>query len=209
MNYYSFELVTTLRYLVSGEAPLDVAARVVSGDEAAFVAIYRAHFEEVRAFAERVLGSRVAADDVVHDVFLALPGALRSFRGECSLKNFILSIAVRCARSHHRSLLRRWKREERAGVEVTPWTAPSPDAELERTELARLLARALDTLPLDQRVAFILCEVEERTSTEAAEILGENPATVRGRVFHAKKKMRLVLAELAASSAPKHEGGAG
>lgn len=204
MNYYPLELVTTLRYLLAGEEPLDVAARVASGDEAAFVAVYRAHFDEVRAFAERVLGSRSAADDVVHDVFLALPRALRSFRGEGSLKSFILSMAVRSARSHHRSLIRRLKREERAGEEYVPWTAPPPDAELERTELARLLARALDTLPLDQRVAFVLCEVEERTSTEVAEILGENAATLRARVFHAKKKLRRVLAELAGST-PAHD----
>ena len=55
------------------------------------------------------------------------------------------------------------------------------------------LTRALDDLPLDQRVAFVLCEVEERTSREVAEIVGVPEATVRTRLFHAKKKLRVLL----------------
>ena len=47
-----------------------------------------------------------------------------------------------------------------------------PDAATNRAHLARTLTRALDLLPLDQRVAIILCEVEGRSSAEAAQIVG-------------------------------------
>ena len=195
---YPAPAVTSVRYpVLDAPLPSDLAARVAAGDRDAFVALYRTHFAEVRAFAERVLGSRAAAEDVVHDVFLALPGALRSFRGECTLKSFVLSVAVRSARTHYRSAVRRRKHEERAHAETFEELTQGPDAGAERRELASLLSRALDTLPVDQRVAFVLCEVEERTSAEVAEILGENASTIRGRLFHAKKKLRV---ELAASS---------
>jgi RNA polymerase sigma-70 factor (ECF subfamily) len=60
-----------------------------------------------------------------------------------------------------------------------------------------LLTDALDRLPLAQRVAFVLCEVEERTSAEAGVIVGAKPGAVRARVFEAKRKLRRYLAELA------------
>jgi DNA-directed RNA polymerase specialized sigma24 family protein len=43
----------------------------------------------------------------------------------------------------------------------------------------------------------VLCEVEERTSSEAADILGEQAGTVRARVFHAKRRLRRELESLA------------
>ena len=47
----------------------------------------------------------------------------------------------------------------------------------------------------DQRVAFVLCEVEERTSTEVGAMLGEKAATIRARVKLAKTKLREALAK--------------
>ena len=70
----------------------------------------------------------------------------------------------------------------------------SPDEGRARAQLAEALTSALDTLPLEQRVAFVLCEVEERTSREVAEIVDVPEATVRTRLFHAKKKLREELA---------------
>lgn len=52
---------------------------------------------------------------------------------------------------------------------------------------------ALDRLPLDQRVAIVLSEIEERTSAEIATIVGAPEGTVRTRIFHAKRKLREIL----------------
>ena len=53
---------------------------------------------------------------------------------------------------------------------------------------------ALDQLPIEQRVAVVLSEIEERTSAEIATIVGAPEGTVRTRVFHAKRKLREILA---------------
>jgi RNA polymerase sigma-70 factor (ECF subfamily) len=73
--------------------------------------------------------------------------------------------------------------------------APAPDAtdELARKRLAAKLWAALDELPIDQRVVFVLCEVEQRTSVEVAAIVGAPEGTVRTRLFHAKRKLREAL----------------
>jgi RNA polymerase sigma-70 factor (ECF subfamily) len=68
-----------------------------------------------------------------------------------------------------------------------------PEQEAGQRQLSQLLARCLDALPLDQRVAFVLCEVEERSSTEVSSIVGAPEGTVRTRLFHAKKKLRDML----------------
>jgi RNA polymerase sigma-70 factor, ECF subfamily len=174
----------------------ELVARAVAGDRDAFVSIYRAHFAEVRAFAERLLGCRMTADDLTHDLFVRMPEALRGFRGECPLRNYLISVAIRMARDYLRSAKRRRAREQQASLE--PPDAPhSPERSMEEQELAQLLTIALDCLPLDQRVAFVLCEVEDKTSVEAAELLGEAAGTVRARVFHARKRLREQLAALA------------
>ena len=74
-------------------------------------------------------------------------------------------------------------------AEAQPRTAEPPSQLRERYELAMTLSRALDPLPMAQRTAFILCEVEERSSQETAEILSINPGAVRARVFAAKRTL--------------------
>jgi RNA polymerase sigma-70 factor (ECF subfamily) len=51
----------------------------------------------------------------------------------------------------------------------------------------------MDELSFDHRSAFVLCEVEERSSREVAEILGVPEGTVRTRLFHARQKLRASL----------------
>ena len=55
-------------------------------------------------------------------------------------------------------------------------------------------ARAMDALPLEQRTALVLCDLEDHTSAEAAAVLGVPEGTVRTRLFHARRKLREALA---------------
>jgi RNA polymerase sigma-70 factor (ECF subfamily) len=63
----------------------------------------------------------------------------------------------------------------------------------EQQRLSALLLRALDRLSFDHRTAFVLCEVEERSSSEVASILGIPEGTVRTRLHHARQKLRTWL----------------
>jgi len=167
-------------------------SRLQRGEPAAVAEVYDAHHGAVRAFAKRLLGDSATAEDLVHEVFVSLPQASRNFRGDSSLRTFLISIAVNHARHHVRAAQRR-RRAISAYGELPAAESKDPEHEARRKELAQLLTQALDTLPIEQRVAFVLCEVEERTSREAAEIVGAPEATLRTRLFHAKKKLRAAL----------------
>jgi RNA polymerase sigma-70 factor (ECF subfamily) len=172
--------------------------RAARGERAAIFALYREHHVHLRSFARRLLGDESLAEDLVHEVFANLPGALAHFRGQCSLRSYLIAVAANRASRQIRAATRRRAFETRLSRE--PAGAPrTPESEAEREELARLLSGALDKLPVEQRVAFVLCEVEERTSTEVGAMLGEKDTTIRARVFHAKKKLR---EELAVALAP-------
>jgi RNA polymerase sigma-70 factor, ECF subfamily len=154
--------------------------------------LYREHHAHVRAFARRLLRDEASAEDLVQETFLALPTALRAYRGDSPLRSFVLGVAANHARHHVRARARRQAAHERSGeVDIVPPSTPQDRAE--RKELAESLTRALDQLPEDQRAALVLCEVEEHSAAEAARIVGAKEATIRTRVFHAKKKLRAIL----------------
>jgi RNA polymerase sigma-70 factor (ECF subfamily) len=167
--------------------------RLREGDPAAVGEAYDRYNGIVRSFAKRLVGEAFAAEDLVHEVFVSLPRAIRRFRGESQLRTFLVSIAVNHARHHVRGAARRRSAMDRLAQEPDHSASSTPEQDVRRKELAQALTRALDQLPLDQRVAFVLCEVEERTSGEAAEITGSPEATIRTRLFHAKKKLRAAL----------------
>jgi len=175
-----------------GESAL--VSQLRRGEPSAVGSVYDQHHMAVRTFARRLIGEDAAAEDLVHEVFVTLPSAARRFQGDSSIRTFLLSIAVNHARHHLRAAARRRAAMERLAQEPSP-PVLGPEQHAQRACLARALARAFDALPLDQRVAFVLCEVEERTAREASEITGAPEATMRTRVFHARQKLRASLEE--------------
>lgn len=172
----------------------DFVVRLTLGDRTAVAEACDAHHSAIRAFAKRLVGETAAAEDLVHEVFVALPQAIKNYRGEASLRTFLISVAVNHSRHHVRAAARRRYAMERYEREP-PRSGNDPEQSTGRRELASVLERCLDALPLDQRVAFVLCEVEERSSSEVSAIVGAPEGTVRTRLFHAKKKLRALLEE--------------
>jgi len=181
--------------LQADDPEAELCERLIRGDVSAVAETYDNYHRIVRVFARRLVGDDAATEDLVQEVFITLPIAMRRFRGEASLKTFILSIAVNHSRHHVRAAARRRKALENIadGQLLGDALVLDPESLSRRKQLAELLQRALDQLPLDQRVAFVLCEVEDRTAPEVADIVGAPEATVRTRLFHARKKLRNLL----------------
>jgi RNA polymerase sigma-70 factor (ECF subfamily) len=168
-------------------------ARLQRAEPAAVGEAYDQHHAAVRAFARRLVGDREEAEDLVHETFVTLPRAIQRYRGDANIRTFLISIAVNHAKHFVRAAGRRRAAMERLAKQSEPPPAQSPEQTATNRELARALARALDTLPLDQRIAFVLCEVEERSSREVAATVRAPEATIRTRLFHARKKLRAAL----------------
>jgi RNA polymerase sigma-70 factor (ECF subfamily) len=178
---------------MSDESTAGVVDRLTSGDIDALSLLYRRHHEAVRAFARRLVGDATIAEDLVHDVFMATPSAFRRYRHEAEIRTFLLSIAVNKAKHHVRAAVRARKMLERFGDQPAPAATSRPDEDWDRRQLCAELQRALDELPMEQRVVVVLCAVEERTAGEVAEIVGAPENTVRTRLFHAKRKLRELM----------------
>jgi RNA polymerase sigma-70 factor (ECF subfamily) len=174
-----------------GEQLLEDLAR---GDARVVASVYDTHHSAIRAFSLRLLGDPAAAEDLVHEVFVTLPKAIRCYERRASLRTFLISIAVNHSRHYIRSAARRRAAMQKLAEHPAQRGAPeTPEHALQQHELVRLLSEALDTLSVDHRVAFVLCEVEERSSKDAASIVNVPEATIRTRLFHAKKKLRAFL----------------
>jgi RNA polymerase sigma-70 factor (ECF subfamily) len=149
--------------------------------------------DRVRVLARRLLSDPAGAEDVVQDVFASLIRAMRGFRGEVDLETFILAITVKRARHHQRAAARRRRAMERLAAEDR-FALRGPEEDTYRRELGLRLEAALVRLPVAQREAFVLCEVEELSSPRASDVVGVPETTIRTRLFHARRRLRELLA---------------
>lgn len=170
----------------------DAVQRLRAGETDALGTLYDLHHRAVRTFAVRFLGDASAAEDLVHDVFVALPRSLTTYRGERGLRSYLVAMAANVSKNHARAAARRRNLAVRAGNEPQD-TTPQPDEALHRAQLTARLQRALDGLSHEHRVTFVLCALEDRSSPEVAEMLAIPEATVRTRLFHSKKRLRELL----------------
>lgn len=184
---------TTTSWVAPEDDTDDLVWRLCAGERSALGEVYDRHQDHVRRFAQRLLADEQAADDLVHDVFLALPKAIKRFEGRSTLRSFLLSITLNHCRHHVRAAARRRAATERMARLAPPEPATTPSEHRQRKQLAEVMARGLDTLPLDQRIAFTLCVIEERPSHEAAALAGTGENTIRTRVLRARRKLQAFL----------------
>ncbi len=171
---------------------------MVDGDEAAFLALYRARQAAIFRFAFHMCGSSAIAEDVTQEVFMALLKQARDFdprRG--TLVNYLFGIArhqVRRAVGQTSSEL-----ELPDGEEAAPpgGRGEDPLLDLARRETVIRVRAAIATLPLHYREVIVLCDLEELDYASAAERLGQPVGTVRSRLHRARQ---LLLRKLQAGT---------
>lgn len=161
--------------------------RARSGEADALAELYARYWRVVRGIAYRLTQSFEDADDVLQDVFMALPEALRSFQGRGSLEGWLRTVAAR------RSLMALRKRRTRREA---PFEALSRHHAARRTEptVDRIaLERALSELPDPLRVVFVLHEVQGFKHREISELLGIGVEGSKTRLHRAIRQLRDLL----------------
>lgn len=168
------------------------------GDESAGQQLVRRHIGLVYAFFRNKLDGDV--DDIVQRTFLGCVEAVPRFRADASFRTFVIAIA----RNKLLMELRTRYRTPRAVDAVTEsvfdlgsTTEPQFPAQIERYREQILLLRALRRLPIDDQIALELFYWEELNSTEIAEVLGSNSATVRTQLRRARIKLDALIVSLA------------
>ena len=175
------------------DRPPDAFERALEqGERWAVARAFDQHHGVVRALARRLVADADAAEDVVQEGFVALPRAMRRYSGKGSLRSFILGITVQRCKTHRRARARRLGAHERFAAHPSSGQVSSEQMAAGR-QLAERLEAALLELRHGLRAAFVLVAVEERSAAEAAEILCIPEATVRTRVFNARKKLKAAM----------------
>ena len=162
-------------------------------DPAQFARAYREHRPAMFAAAQRVLRDRAAAEDVVQDVFMGLwrkPGGYDPRRG--SLSTYLTLLARSRAVDRWRSRSARDAAVERTAEETRSLRPRGESAEepVLRREGSRLLLRAVDTLPDDQREAVLLAFGQGLTAREISEAADVPLGTAKSRVRLGLQKAR-------------------
>jgi RNA polymerase sigma-70 factor (ECF subfamily) len=186
-----------------------LAARAAAGDAAAFELIVTRYQGRVYRLACRLTGSEADAMDALQDTFLQVYRRLASFRGESRFGTWLYRIATNAALMQNRVRARQRAESldaflpgfDAAGVHLgTPaelQSAASVDEIVDRRLLAEKAMAAIERLPETNRVAFVLRDLEEMSTSDVAEVLGIEPAAVRQRVHRARLMLRGYLSDLA------------
>jgi len=172
-----------------------ILARIRAGDQAAFADLIRRHQQAVCRVVRNLSPQAAEWEDVAQEVFLAAFARLDSFDpARASFRTWLLTIARnRCINelSKRRPLL-----TDFSGPASHPADQRSPGQDLEQAELFRRLDDALERLPLEQRTAFVLAELEGLSLEEVGRIEGVPVGTVKSRLGRAREKLRVALADL-------------
>jgi RNA polymerase sigma-70 factor (ECF subfamily) len=165
--------------------------RIVAGDRQAFEQLYRAYFPRLGRFLGRMLRSVPLIEEVINDTMLVVWQKAASYDGSCKVSTWVFAIAYRKALKG----LRGSDEPLESDAETYPaGPALEPEHVLEGRQLRQVLERALAQLPLAQQVVMVLTYDHEMGYAEIADVVGCPINTVKTRMFHARHKLKEMLA---------------
>ncbi|WP_055474122.1 RNA polymerase sigma factor [Streptomyces pathocidini] len=175
--------------MCSDEALLTAAA---DGDQAALRALYDRHAAAMLRLIRRLTSDQGVAEELLQESWLAVWRSAAGFRGESSVRGWLLGVARRQA--HNQLRKSRPRLADLSEAHDVPDPAPSVEdqvvVEAERTELLR----AVRSLPAHLREVLALVLVEELAYPEIADVLGIPVGTVKSRMSHARRRLGSMLA---------------
>lgn len=171
-----------------------------AGDSNAFAEIVKRYEQTVYGFSFKVCRNKEKAEETLQDTFINVYRKLDQFNGESKFSTWLYSIVT------NNCLMKRRKRkidEEMVYLDEPPvgsdedhdrLTIPSwnetPAEELMRGELRSHLDEAIQKLPLDYRIVFILRDIEDKGAEETAKILKLSVPAVKSRLRRARVFLR-------------------
>lgn len=178
-----------------------LVAAHVAGDPDAFTELVRRHRDRMWAVALRTTGDPEEAADALQDAFISAFRNAGSYRGEAAVTTWLHRVVVNACLDRMR------RRKARPTVALPdedpdsgPRAVPDPRDDMDRLELRMEIDKALRALPVDQRSAIVLVDVEGLSVAEAAEVLGVPEGTVKSRCSRGRAKLAVALAGLRSDS---------
>jgi len=165
--------------------------RIANGDRLAMQVLFARHHVRVFRFVLRLVREEAAAEDLISEVFLDVWRQAGRFEGRSQVSTWLLAIA----RFKALSVLRRKPEQEldEETAEAIEDTSDTPDVVLEKKQKADVIRKSLGGLSAEHREIIDLVYYHEKSVEEVAEIVGIPEATVKTRMFYARKKLAELL----------------
>ncbi|MEJ7758033.1 MAG: sigma-70 family RNA polymerase sigma factor [Gemmatimonadaceae bacterium] len=165
----------------------DLINRTRRGEPAALAEVYGRYSESLMRLAWRLTGSADDAEDILHDVFVGLPEALRHYDERGSFEPWIKRIIARTALS----AIRAKRRSRELSLDDHPLIESSERADSAADSAP--IQRAIEALPESLRLVFVLKVMEGHSHAEISAMLGINRGTSEVRLHRAVRALRLAL----------------
>ena len=168
----------------------ELVRRARRGDERAFGLLVQKYQRAAYAVAYSVTGRHEDSEDAAQEAFLVALERLEECRSPERFAGWLMTIV----RNRSRNLVRREVLRETDPVPISASAGtPTPDKELELTELQDVLREALEALPEVQRQVVLLHDLEGWKHREIADRIGLPSGTVRSHLHFARKALRGAL----------------
>jgi RNA polymerase sigma-70 factor (ECF subfamily) len=168
-------------------------ARIAGGDRLAMQVLFARHHVRVYRFVLRLVRNEATAEDLISEVFLDIWRQAGKFEGRSAVSTWMLSIA----RFKALSALRRRPEQELDDetAERIEDQSDDPETALAKKDKGALLRQCLTALSAEHREIIDLVYYHEKSVEEVAGIVGIPEATVKTRMFYARKKLSELLKE--------------
>jgi RNA polymerase sigma-70 factor (ECF subfamily) len=168
-------------------------ARIAGGDRLAMQVLFARHHVRVYRFLLRLVRNEATAEDLISEVFLEVWRNAGKFEGRSAVSTWMLSIA----RFKALSALRKRSEEEldEEMAEQIEDQADDPEVSLAKKDKGAILRKCLSALSAEHREVIDLVYYHEKSVEEVAGIVGIPEATVKTRMFYARKKLSELLKE--------------
>jgi RNA polymerase sigma-70 factor, ECF subfamily len=168
--------------------------RIAGGDRDAFEGLYRAYQRRLFAFLYKILGETGAAEELVNDVMLEVWKSAGRFRGNSKPSTWIFAIAHHVMLNYVRR--RKLKSLDLDDAQSVPDRGVDPEEGAIHKGLQGAIQSALGRLSAEHREIVELTFYEGCSYEEISGIVSCPVNTVKTRMFHAKKKLRDILAQM-------------
>ena len=167
--------------------------RIANGDRLAMQVLFARHHIRVYRFMLRMVRNEAAAEDLISEVFLDVWRQAEKFEGQSTVSTWMLGIARFKALSALRRRSDEQLDDETAGAIEDQ--ADDPEIALAKKDKSAVLRQCLTKLSAEHREIVDLVYYHEKSVEEVAGIVGIPEATVKTRMFYARKKLSELLKE--------------
>jgi len=174
----------------------DVVSRVLAGESALFEILMRRHNQRIYRIVRGILDNDGEAEDVMQDAYVRAYQHLAQFEGRSTFVTWLTRIAMHEAFARMERLKRQTSLDsEPVFTEMKSTTASTdnPEQAVANRELHDTLQSAILSLPPKYRIVLMLRDVEELTTSEAADVLEISPEAVKVQLHRARAMVRRAL----------------